>query len=609
MHHQPKLGGRLRQFLPFWRSICNDHRVLSLIKGAKFEFEDNYVQQEKRPRVLKMSECEQEFMNSKIAELLEDGSIREVQALDPHGWVSNVFLVPKKDGGYRMILNLKPLNKLIKYRKFKMDHIHQVLDLVTQNCVMTSLDIRSAFNHVAVHRAHQKFMCFEWDNKFYEFQCLAQGATCSPRYFVKITAPLMKYLRAQGVTIIIYIDDTILIGSSLSELERNMTLTIDVLEQAGFLINYQKSNLQPSTCIEFLGFVIDSVKFQVSLTKKKRDCIHKLVSQILDHPDKLITIRTLGRIIGKIVATFPCSESAPLHYRILDRFKVKQLRLHKNRWSAKIKISCQCLQELRWWRENVYTNQLLRSLHEINTTANVFSDACGASFGGHWGNRSIQSRFSDRQLNLSINTKELLAIFYTLSSFASELTGHHVLMHSDNTVAVSCLRKRGSSDPMRDTVTRKIFQLAQDHKFTIKSTWLSTKANWIADRLSRRILHNPRTEWSLDFTHLQTLLNTLSWCPDIDLFASHLNNKLPIYCSRARDPHSSWVDAFTLNWHDRKCYCFSPFSIIGKILNKIRQDRVEHMAMIVPFHPSSSWFPRFIQLAREPPLLLPRQFT
>ena len=131
MYDHFKLGGRLQHFFPFWHSICKDHRVLSIILGAKFEFNEEFCYQEKLPRVLKMSQAEHQFMDDKIKELLQDGSIWEVPHPGPSGWVSNVFLVPKKDGGYRMILNLKPLNKMIKYHKFKIDHIQQVLDLVT----------------------------------------------------------------------------------------------------------------------------------------------------------------------------------------------------------------------------------------------------------------------------------------------------------------------------------------------------------------------------------------------------------------------------------------------------------------------------------------------
>ena len=182
---------------------------------------------------------------------------------------------------------------------------------------MSSLDIWSAFNQVPIHKSLQKFMCFEWNSKFYKFQCLAQGATCSPRYFVKITTPIMKYLRRRMVATVIYIDDTILLAPSADELRYNMHLTISTLEQAGFLLNYEKSILEPCTKIKFLGFDINSVKFQISLTQRTRDSIFQLVNHMLTNPNKPITIRHLGKIIGKIVATFACSESAPLHYGII----------------------------------------------------------------------------------------------------------------------------------------------------------------------------------------------------------------------------------------------------------------------------------------------------
>ena len=65
-----QIGGRLQHFLPFWYSICKDHRVLSIISGAKFEFNEEFCYQEKLPRVLKMSQAEHQFMDDKIKELL-----------------------------------------------------------------------------------------------------------------------------------------------------------------------------------------------------------------------------------------------------------------------------------------------------------------------------------------------------------------------------------------------------------------------------------------------------------------------------------------------------------------------------------------------------------
>ena len=202
MNDNSKLGGRLRHFLPYWHSICKDKRVLSLIEGVHFEFTST-PKQTKFPKQIPTSIEGKKFMDDKIKELLENGSIERVNYPHKVGWLSNVFLVPKKDGDFRMILNLKPLNKFIKYRKFKMDHINDVLKLVEKDMLLCSLDISNAFHNVFVAEEHQKFLTFEWNKIFYQFKCLAQGATCSPRIFVKLTTPLMKHLRAQMISIVI----------------------------------------------------------------------------------------------------------------------------------------------------------------------------------------------------------------------------------------------------------------------------------------------------------------------------------------------------------------------------------------------------------------------
>ena len=194
MGNQNEIGGRLRHFLPFWKTITTDYKILNMIKGIKFDFTRKFTQK-KIPKQIVLSPAGTQFMECKIAELLKNGSIKEVKRPHPEGWLSNVFLVPKKDGGFRMILNLKPLNQFIRYQKFKMDHINDVLNLIEQNMLLCSLDISNAFNQVFVDPSHYRFLCFAWGTKFYEFQCLAQGATCSPCIFVRITTLVMKYLR------------------------------------------------------------------------------------------------------------------------------------------------------------------------------------------------------------------------------------------------------------------------------------------------------------------------------------------------------------------------------------------------------------------------------
>ena len=80
----------------------------------------------------------------------------------------------------------------------------------------------------------------------------------------------------------------------------------------GFTINLEKSELQPSHEIEFLGFVLNSVDMTVKLTQSKADKIRKLGFQLLRKTG--ITIRDFAVFIGNIVAAGDSVTAAPLQY-------------------------------------------------------------------------------------------------------------------------------------------------------------------------------------------------------------------------------------------------------------------------------------------------------
>ena len=99
-----------------------------------------------------MNSPEQEFVDKEMSHLLQEGFIVKLNSHIPSGWVSNVFLVPKRQGGFRMILNLKDLNQYVKYTKFKMDGIEKVVHMMHEGDFFASLDLRSAFGHLYIKK-------------------------------------------------------------------------------------------------------------------------------------------------------------------------------------------------------------------------------------------------------------------------------------------------------------------------------------------------------------------------------------------------------------------------------------------------------------------------
>ena len=55
-----------------------------------------------------------------------------------------------------------------------------------------------------------------------------------------------------------YIDDTLIYTDTPSQVESAVQYTLDVLQTAGFTINFDKSALTPTQTIEYLGYTIHS---------------------------------------------------------------------------------------------------------------------------------------------------------------------------------------------------------------------------------------------------------------------------------------------------------------------------------------------------------------
>ena len=603
--HDIPLGGRLKFFYQFWSKICHDRKVLSDISGASIPFIENItIKQSKLPHTIKMNKEEERFVDQEVERLLESNCIRVTKRPFKNGWISNVFVVPKKDGGYRLILNLKHLNKFIKYQKFKMEHIEDLVNMLKQFDWLASIDIKSAYSHIPMSSSCFPFLQFVWKGKFYFYTCLPFGIANGPILFVRVTKVIMNYLRRNLIEMLFYIDDTFIKHASKDVLVRQVDFVVSTFQKCGFTVNWKKSSLEPKQQMVFLGFLIDSVSFSVSLTMSKRCDLFQLVSKVVDHPHRKISIRLLGKIIGKIVATFPACPLAPLHYRTLKVFKVKQLRRTEFKWNRLIRLSQACIRELDWWKCNIFSGNMIRFLFQEEPSICLITDASNDAWAAIVNSHEAKSRFNEQESQLHINAKELLAIYYGLLSHSKVLKNKCVMIKCDNTTAIATIKKKGSSNTFRNLVTQRVFEHALRNNIRLHISYIPSKEN-PADWGSR----HPRkfnTEWCLsqsDFNYIQT---QASFQFDMDLFASHLNNKCPRFCSWDPDPFASHVNCYTLNWSSFNNFAFPPFSQILRLLRKVENDRVRNLGLVCPWWPQSSWFPTLVKHMQAPPLFLPK---
>ena len=113
------------------------------------------------------------------------------------------------------------------------------------------------------------------------------------------------------------------------------------------------------------------------------------------------------------------------------------------------------------------------------------------------------------------------------------------------------------------------------------------------------------SEWTLCSEAFSQLLR--QWPATIDLFATALIHRLPVYFSPMVDPQSAGTDAMLQSWNGLQAYAFPPFGLISRVLAKVRQSRRLELTLVAPFWPPHPWFPDLLELLVTVPFFLPRR--
>ena len=100
---------------------------------------------------------ERELILEEINSLLAKEAIEEVP-MSELCYSSNMFLVAKKSGGKRPVLNLRSLNNFVPNATFKMEGIHLLKDFLKHNYFMTKLDMRDAYYSIPVDKQSRHYL-------------------------------------------------------------------------------------------------------------------------------------------------------------------------------------------------------------------------------------------------------------------------------------------------------------------------------------------------------------------------------------------------------------------------------------------------------------------
>ena len=198
------------------------------------------------------------FVTQAVGELVENGCVKEVES--PPVVCSPLLVVTGRSGKKWLVINLRYVNKYLWKDKFKYEDIRSALLLFERGEYMCTFDFKSGYHHIDIHECSQTYLGFSWLGKYYVFTVLPFGLSTVCYVFTKLLRPLVRLWRSNGIKVIMYIDNGIIIAPTLEKAMHSGQYIRASLEAAGLVCNEAKSLWEPAHSAQWLGFDIDLEK-------------------------------------------------------------------------------------------------------------------------------------------------------------------------------------------------------------------------------------------------------------------------------------------------------------------------------------------------------------
>ena len=526
-------------------------------------------------------------LQGEIEELIAKGAV-ELAPSSP-GFYSRLFVVQKASGSWRPVIDMSSLNGFIQLTPFRLESNQSVLQSIRSFDWMISIDLKDAYLQVLIHPSSRKFLKFVVDGRVYQFKALCFGLSTAPQVFTRVMALVSSFLQSQGVWMLRYSDDWLVLASSHQEALEARDKVLQMCSLLGIVVNLEKSSLVPSQTAVYLGMVLVSPSLRAFPTPKRIETVQEQITGILS--SRRQNVVSWCALLGRLMLLCHLVPGGWLRLRSL------QLRLREC-WdfvdeSVSVAWTDSIRSDLQWWSDvrNILAQVSLATPHIDH---HFWSDASDQGWGAYVGDQFVSSRWLQEEICLPINLRELRAICLGLQHFQCRLAGSSIGVFADKTTALASVRKQGG--------TQLLLRWAESHQILLLPQFVRGTHNVVADSLLR-----PNEVIGSEWTLAQEVVDQVvhRWPANIDLFATALNHWMPVYFAPMADPVSSGTDALLQYWNHLQAYAFPPFGLVRQVINKSLESTNCEVTLVAPWWPQQGWFPDLQQLARFPPVALP----
>ncbi|XP_046582716.1 uncharacterized protein LOC124290072 [Haliotis rubra] len=332
-----------------------------------------------------------------------------------------------------------------------------------------------------------------------------------------------------------------------------MQFTINLLAQLGWLVNHQKSELEPTQDLQFLGIRFLTLENRILVPDDRWQSIQSCIPDALNSP---LDLRTWQQLLGLLTSAQALTRKGRLQLRPLQRFLIAHVDDVQ-----KFAIPQHLKQYLLWWtvRSNVCGGTCLR---EPDYDLHLYVDASLQGWGAH---------LNDEVAHQPARTES--------SNRSSSTLGDAV-------------KRSGPDDTHRQLHGGLLHKPARVHKI---SATASTDVPAVRHRRRNQPedegLPHPRGEERPSQRPIQTS-TAISHRVEVTSRGVPVGNNITrpsphrpvcnpfqpsgdnVCLSPVPDPLAWAVDALAISWEGMKTYAFLPPILLLQVLRKINQTRV-----------------------------------
>ena len=564
----PIMRHRLRNKFRFWQSFATSALVLRwILHGFPLIWLAGIPDAAMFPNH-NSAHSHQSFVDMQIQDYL---AAQSVQIWDhvlhglPHV-VSPLGVDVKGSGAdqkLRLIWDGRYVNDHILIPPFKYEDLSHIHEIIRPNDFLIVTDFSRGYHHIDLDVKFLTYFGFEWRGIYYVFTSLPFGLASACWAFTKVTRELLYKWRRQKLRCTSYLDDGLHAHSDLTRLQFIFRAIIEPdIQNCGFLLNRKKTKAVPAQVQQYIGMILDTRGVGCMLVPDKRYVtLLSLISSALRSPN-CCSRAVLQKITGCI---------SSMYWAFGPFARLMTLSLHndmKLQQGSIIHLSTTALVDLEFWYFGFKSFEGTRRIWEPRRLSYViFTDAAGKNLQSHggWAGWMVENSSSpvssssiptphphviiargiwaNNEDSESSTFLELQTVLNVILSFNRErrLSGHSVLVQTDNQGVYFIINKAGSRTPRINDVAKHLLWYCFHEDIQLRATWIPRDLNTWADYYSKL---NDSADWKLNPLNFEALEKEFGFRFELDLFASYTNHQVSAYYSFFWTPTTQGVDAF-----------------------------------------------------------------